>query len=96
MTEPTRITVAGEPAYDVVVGERVLGQLGALVGSAAEQVLVVHPGSLSDLAADVERQLLADGKAVVLAAVPDGGGRQDARRRRGPVVAARPACLHPQ
>ncbi len=72
MTGPTTISVAGETAYDVVVGEHLLDQLSSLVGAAAEQVLVVHPGSLADLAAEVERQLLAAGKAVVLAAVPDG------------------------
>ena len=55
-----------------MVGDGVLGQLGALVGAGAEQVLVVHSASLADLAADVERQLLAAGKAVVLATVPDG------------------------
>jgi 3-dehydroquinate synthase len=72
VTGPTRITVSGGSAYDVLVGEGVLGQLSSLVGAAAEQVLVVHSGSLTDLAADVERQLLAAGKAVVLATVPDG------------------------
>jgi 3-dehydroquinate synthase len=72
VTEPATITVTGGPAYDVVVGERVLGRLSGLVGAAAEQVLVVHPGALAELAADVEQQLHAAGKAVVLAAVPDG------------------------
>jgi 3-dehydroquinate synthase len=72
VTGPTRITVTGGAAYDVLVGEGVLGQVSALVGPAAEQVLVVHPGSLTDLATGVEQQLVAAGKAVLLAAVPDG------------------------
>jgi 3-dehydroquinate synthase len=72
MSDPTRITVTGPTAYDVVVGTGVLGQLGGLVGADTEQVLVVHPASLRDLAKTVEGQLLAAGRAVVLAEVPDG------------------------
>jgi 3-dehydroquinate synthase len=64
--------VGGATPYDVVVGTGVLGELAALVGGTARQVLVVHPRALADLAADVERSLLGAGTEVVLAAVPDG------------------------
>jgi 3-dehydroquinate synthase len=72
VSDPTRITVAGPPAYDVVVGADLLGGLGDLVGEAAGQVLLVHPASLTHLASAVEGRLLAAGMTVVLAAVPDG------------------------
>lgn len=72
MTGPTRVTVAGPPSYDVVIGAEVLDELPALVGGAARQVLVVHPSALADLAGDVERRLVHAGNDVVLAAVPDG------------------------
>ncbi len=72
MSEPTRITVDGPAPYDVVVGNGLLGELPALVGSAARQVLVVHQKALADRAAGVEHALLGAGHDVVLAAVPDG------------------------
>jgi 3-dehydroquinate synthase len=72
VTGPTRVTVAGPPSYDVVIGTGVLDELPALVGGAARQALLVHPRALAGLAADVERSLLRAGADVVLAAVPDG------------------------
>ena len=68
----TRIPVAGESAYDVVVGDGALDELPGLVGGDGRQVLVVHPRALADLAASVEMRLLRVGARVVLAEVPDG------------------------
>jgi 3-dehydroquinate synthase len=69
---PTRIAVGGAAPYDVVVGTGLLGELPALVGPDARQVLVVHQPALGDRAADVERALRDAGHSVVLAPVPDG------------------------
>jgi 3-dehydroquinate synthase len=68
----TRVGVRGESPYDVVIGAGVLDELPALVGSAAAQVLLVHSGSLTDLATRVETALIAGDLNVVRAAVPDG------------------------
>ena len=70
--EPIRIRVAGESAYDVVVGTDLLGELPALLGSGTERVLVVHPREVGAVAEGVERLLQAAGLAVTLADVPDG------------------------
>jgi 3-dehydroquinate synthase len=70
---PTRVRVGrGEAAYDVVVGDDLLGELPGLVGPEAVRVAVVHPASLAGVADDVAKRLAADGRRVQTAAVPDG------------------------
>lgn len=72
MTPTARVPVGGERPYDVVIGDGVTSELSGLVGRDADRVLVVHPYARADLVIAVERDLLAAGHEVVLAAVPDG------------------------
>lgn len=76
MTAPTRITVAGERPYDVVVGEGLLGELApALAG--AQRVAVVHPAALLVTAEAVRVDLLAQGFEAIAIEVPDGETSKD-------------------
>ncbi|HET9945870.1 MAG TPA: 3-dehydroquinate synthase [Actinomycetes bacterium] len=72
MTGPTRVRVAGERAYDVVVGRGTTGELTDLVGGRAERALLVHSLALADLVPAIERALLGAGLEVTRAVVPDG------------------------
>jgi 3-dehydroquinate synthase len=71
-TETTRIPVAGDAPYDVVVGRGLLGELRGLLGEGVEKVLVVHPRALRSTGEAVRDDLVAQGLAAVLAEVPDG------------------------
>jgi len=71
-TETTRIPVAGDAPYDVVVGRGLLGELRGLLGEQVEKVLVVHPRALRSTGEAVRDDLVAQGLAAVLAEVPDG------------------------
>jgi 3-dehydroquinate synthase len=66
----TRIAVTGAAAYDVIVGEELLGELPALVEGAA-QVAVVHAPPLAALAGRVGAALEAAGVKAVPLTVPD-------------------------
>ena len=68
----TRITVAGDAPYDVLVGQGLLGELPALLGSDVQRVLVVHPKALRLLAEGVRDNLARGGFAMFSAEVPDG------------------------
>ncbi|NAZ83720.1 3-dehydroquinate synthase [Kineococcus sp. R8] len=68
----TRIPVAGEAPYEVVVGRGLLGELRGLLGASVEKVLVVHPRALRSTGEAVREDLAAQGLAAVLAEVPDG------------------------
>ena len=68
----TRVRVGGATAYDVVIGTDALAEMTSLLGTAARQVLLVHPRAMGDVVPAVERILLAAGHQVTLAAVPDG------------------------
>lgn len=68
----TRIPVAGEHPYEVVVGTGLLGELPALVGDRAQRVLVVHPRALRTTGEAVREDLLGAGYEALLAEVPDG------------------------
>lgn len=68
---PTRITVAGERPYDVVIGHHLLDQLAGLLGERVRRVLVVHPGALTASAEAVQEDLRAQGYEVFLAEVPE-------------------------
>jgi len=71
-TETTRIPVAGDAPYDVVVGRGLLGELRGLLGERVEKVLVVHPRALRSTGEAVRDDLAAQGLTAVLAEVPDG------------------------
>jgi 3-dehydroquinate synthase len=71
VSDPTRITVDGAAPYDVLVGERLLGELPALIGSAAQRVLVVHPKALRATGEAVRDDLKDNGFEAFVAEVPD-------------------------
>ena len=69
---PTRIPVAGEAPYDVVVGAGLLGELPGLLGDDVRKVLVVHPRALRATGDAVREDLAAHGYEALVAEVPDG------------------------
>ncbi len=70
MTDVTRIRVETEAAYDVVVGEGLLGELSHLVGD-ADRVAVIHPRALSTTALAVCDDLVSRGRDALAVEVPD-------------------------
>ncbi len=52
-----RLHVGGASPYDVVVGDVVLGELPAMLGTAAQRIALIHPEALPGLAARVATQL---------------------------------------
>jgi 3-dehydroquinate synthase len=71
VSESTRITVAGERPYDVVIGHRLLAELPALVGDDVQRVLVVHPKALRATGEAVRDDLATQGFEAFAAEVPD-------------------------
>ena len=71
MSDPTRITVAGEQSYDVVVGHGLLCELAGLLGADVRRVLVVHPKALRATGEAVRDDLVGAGFEAFLAEVPD-------------------------
>jgi len=69
--EQTRIPVATDAAYDVVIGTGLTAQLPELVGG-ARKVAVIHPRALARLAADCRESLAAAGYEPHSIEVPDG------------------------
>src|SRR5690606_36653302 len=67
----TRVRVAGEQPYDVVVGRHLLGELPAMLGDRVRRVLVVHPAALAATAEVVHEDLKASGYEAFVAEVPD-------------------------
>ncbi|MGI3784414.1 MAG: 3-dehydroquinate synthase, partial [Janthinobacterium lividum] len=66
----TRIRVAAERPYDVVIGRGVLGQVGDVLGD-PRRVAVLHPAHLIDVAVRVTASLERAGHEVVRIDVPD-------------------------
>ena len=71
MSAPTRITVAGDQPYDVVIGDHLLSELPALLGDGVQRVLVVHPKALRATGEAVRDDLAAQGFEAYVAEVPD-------------------------
>ena len=71
MSEATRITVAGDTAYDVVVGNDLLGELARMLGPDVRRVLVVCAKPLRGNADRAQRELTALGVQATVAQVPD-------------------------
>jgi 3-dehydroquinate synthase len=67
---PTRIAVAAERPYEVVVGHGVLPEVTGLLAS-ADRVAVLHPAALIDVAVRVVADLERAGRQVVRVDVPD-------------------------
>ncbi|WP_250442746.1 3-dehydroquinate synthase [Actinotalea sp. C106] len=68
---PTVVTVSGDAPYDVVVGDRLLGELPRLLGPGVQRVLVIHPGALATSAEAVREDLVAQGYEAFLAEIPE-------------------------
>ncbi|GAB3446917.1 3-dehydroquinate synthase [Streptomonospora sediminis] len=80
----TRIGVGGaaEP-YDVVVGSGIFAELPELVGPRAEQVAVIHPAGLGELARPVAGALESAGYTVLALPVPEGEAAKTAEVAAG-------------
>ncbi len=72
MAEITRIDVSAERPYPVLVGRGLLAELPALLPGTAEQVAVIHPPTLINLAERVCSALATAGREPVRIDVPDG------------------------
>ncbi|MCS5713000.1 3-dehydroquinate synthase [Herbiconiux sp. CPCC 205716] len=68
--EPTVIPVTGENGYDVLVGRGILSRVAEGFGPAVKKVLIVHPPTLGQAAAEL-RAGLTDRYEVLLAEIPD-------------------------
>ena len=71
MADPTQIRVATEAAYDVVVGDGLLGRLPDLLGRGAQRVAIVFPDALPGSASAVH-DVLASSYDVLRLPVPPG------------------------
>lgn len=76
MTEQsvTRIPVGGTDGtapYEVLVGRQLLGELPALIGSAARRVAVLHPEALAGTGEAIAEDLRAEGYEVIAVQVPN-------------------------
>ncbi|MBT2471639.1 3-dehydroquinate synthase [Streptomyces sp. ISL-66] len=70
----TRIQVgasAGHDAYDVLVGQQLLGELGSLIGTKAQRVAVIHPEALASTGEALRDDLAAQGYEAVAIQVPN-------------------------
>jgi 3-dehydroquinate synthase len=76
VTDLTRIPVAGEGPYDVLVGRGLLGELPALLGNAT-RVAIIHPPTLATSAEAVRDDLIGAGFEAHAIEVPDG---EDAKK----------------
>ena len=74
---PTRITVAGDRPYDVVVGRDVLAEARTALPAACSRVLLVHAPPLAHTAVALRESLTAAGLAVTVAEVPDAESAKD-------------------
>jgi 3-dehydroquinate synthase len=73
----TRIAVAGEQPYEVVVGTGILSELPGLVGKRAETAAVIHDEQLGAVARPVCRALEEAGYRVAVTEVPAGEAAKD-------------------
>ncbi len=71
MAEPTRIPVTAESPYDVLVGHDLLGRLPGVLGADVQRVALIHPPTLTRLAASATHVLSTAGYEVVRIDVPD-------------------------
>lgn len=70
----TRIHVgasAGHDAYDVLVGQQLLGELGSLIGTKAQRVAVIHPEALASTGEALRDDLAEQGYEAVAIQVPN-------------------------
>lgn len=71
----TTIPVTGSAPYDITIGRDILSRVSAALAPTVRKVLVVHPPTLADRAAELRDRLLADTasgpREVLLAEIPD-------------------------
>ncbi len=91
----TRIAVAGETSYDVVVGRGLDAELVPLLGSRRARVALVHPETRPDDAARLASVVADAGLAAAAPARAGRRGRQDRRGRRRLLGRARARRVHP-
>jgi 3-dehydroquinate synthase len=72
MSDVSRIRVATDAPYDVVIGRQLAGELRAALGSGARRVAVIHPPALSDRAERLRAALTSDGYEPYRLEVPAG------------------------
>jgi 3-dehydroquinate synthase len=61
----------GQDPYEVLVGRRLHGELGPLIGEQAKRVAVIHPESLPDAGESVRAELAGRGYETLAVPVPD-------------------------
>ncbi len=73
VTSSTRIRVGegSDPAYDVVIGTGLLGELSGLLGDGVERVLVIHSRAVRATGEAVREELGAQGFSAFIVEVPD-------------------------
>ena len=71
MTDATRITVAAERPYEVVVGRGLLGELPTMLGTQVQRVAIVHPAALRTSAEAIREDLVGAGYTAILLETPD-------------------------
>ncbi|MDR6868551.1 3-dehydroquinate synthase [Microbacterium resistens] len=73
--QSTTIPVSGRDAYDITIGRGILDSVSAALAPSVRKILVVHPPTLAERAADLRERLLADvgngPREVLLAEIPD-------------------------
>jgi 3-dehydroquinate synthase len=74
MTSTTRINVAGDTPYEVLVGEHLLSELRPLLGEQVRRVAVIHPRALAPFGDAVRLDLQAQGLEAIAIEVPDAEG----------------------
>ncbi|MFJ4164207.1 3-dehydroquinate synthase [Microbacterium sp. NPDC089698] len=71
----TTIAVTGSTPYDIAVGRNILDRVSAALAPSVRKVLVVHPPTLADRAAQLRDRMVADTangpREVLLAEIPD-------------------------
>jgi 3-dehydroquinate synthase len=78
VSDVTRIRVAAEAPYDVVVGAGLLGELPALLGGGVRRVAVIHPQALAATGLVIRDDLGAQGFEAHAIEVPNGEGAKTA------------------
>jgi 3-dehydroquinate synthase len=73
----TRIQVAGEKPYEVVLGTGVLSELPGLIGKDARTVVVIHAAGLGEIARPACQVLADAGYQVHAEEIPDGESAKD-------------------
>ena len=69
--EPHTVMVGGEAPYPVVVGEQLLGELGAMLPTGVQRVAVIAPRALADTGEAIRVDLEGQSLTAILIEVPD-------------------------